>query len=371
MTAPFIVDGHNDLAWQLRLNTRYTNLDISTPRPELHTDIERLRRGNVGLQFWSAFVPSNLSGKDAAIDTLQQIDVIHTLIEQHPELELADTAEDVLRLVGGGAIAGLIGIEGGHCIADDLAVLRTFRRFGARYMTLTHNDNNAWAESATGAPDVEGLTAYGELVVAEMNRIGMLVDLSHVSDRTAKRALEITEVPAIFSHSNCHALVQHPRNVTDERMRQLQGNGGVLMLSFVPAFVSQQVADYEAAEAEFAESIGVTEEYSDYEPRLAQWQHEALDRWGAANPRPLATIEDVADHVCHARDIIGVEHLGLGSDFDGIDVTPVGLEDASCYPALLSLLGERGWNDEELALLAHGNLLRVLAESDRFVASLG
>ncbi|MDA3147856.1 dipeptidase [Leucobacter sp. UCMA 4100] len=366
-SAPFIVDGHNDLAWQLRVRERYSNLNIASPRPELHTDLVRLQQGNVGLQFWSAFVPSHLSGRKAAVATLQQIDAIHTLIETHEELVLVDDAEAVRQAVGQGRIAGMIGVEGGHCIDSDLALLRIFRKLGVRYMTLTHNDDCGWAESATGAAEVAGVSAYGEIVIREMNRIGVLVDLSHVSDRSAERALKMTQTPAIFSHSNCQSLVKHPRNVSDQRLLQLRENGGVLMLSFVPAFVNQAVADYERAYAEFSESISVTEEYADYAPRLDQWKHEALERWRATHPKPVATIDDVVDHICHARDVLGIEHVGLGSDFDGVDSMPRGLEDVSCYPELLDKLQRRGWSSNDLSQLAHENVLRVLDENDEFV----
>ncbi len=328
-----IFDGHNDLPHALRERYDYSieAAHLETGNPDLHTDLPALRSGEVGAQFWSVYVPSTLEPADAVVATLEQIDCVHRLVAAFPtDLALATTADDVRRAWESGKIASLMGMEGGHCIAESLGTLRMMRRAGVRYMTLTHNDNTAWAASATGAPAQHGLTGFGRDVVAEMNRIGMLVDLSHVHAQTMHDALDISTAPVIFSHSSCRAVTDHPRNVPDDVLERLPGNGGVQMLTFVPKFVNADAAS-------------------------------APEGSAGANQ---ATIDDVVAHVEHAREVVGVDHIGLGGDFDGIPAGPQGLQRVSDYPHLLDALRGRGWSDLELSKLTSGNILRVLQEVD-------
>lgn len=324
-----VLDGHNDLPYALRENYAY-NLDaarLGEGNPALHTDIPSLRAGNVGAQFWSVYVPSTLTPADAVVATLEQIDCVHRLVEAFPEdLQLAVTAEDVRSAHQAGKIASLMGMEGGHSIAESLGTLRMMRRMGVAYMTLTHNDNTPWAASATGEPVGHGLTDFGREVIREMNRIGMLVDLSHVHTRTMHDALDISTAPVIFSHSSCRAVTEHPRNVPDDVLERLPGNGGVQMITFVPKFIDQEAAAA-PEDAEVARRVGV---------------------------------EDVVSHIEHARDVVGVDHIGLGGDYDGVPVTPTGMERVSCYPRLMEALKARRWSEAELSKLASGNALRVL-----------
>ncbi|MGZ4429944.1 MAG: dipeptidase, partial [Nocardioidaceae bacterium] len=351
-----VVDGHNDLPYALRELSGY-DLDATDPcRPlnRTHTDLPRLRAGRVGGQFWSVYVPTSFAGAAAVTGTLEQIDAVRRIVARAPQdLVLCRTAGEAERAIDEGRIASFIGMEGGHCIDGSLGVLRQMYELGARYMTLTHNDNTPWADSATDMPACGGLTGLGVEVVREMNRLGMLVDLSHVSPATMHAALDATEAPVVFSHSSCRALVDHPRDVPDDVLRRLPANGGVLMVTFVPAFVSQECADWDAAVA--AEMVQRGERPSDWEARMA-----ATAAYAQRVPRPRATVSQVADHVEHARSVAGTDHVGLGGDYDGVDQLPLGLEDVAAYPVLLAELVERGWTDDELGALACRNVLRVL-----------
>jgi len=342
-----LIDGHNDLPYALRQRGHDADEpDIARARPELMTDIPRLRQGRVGGQFWSVYVPSSLAGDAAVTATLEQIDAVHRMVARYPDVfALARTADEVERAFAGGRIASLIGMEGGHSIGGSLGVLRMMYALGARYMTLTHNDNTPWADSATDAPEHGGLTAFGEEVVAEMNRLGMLVDCSHVSAATMADALRVGTAPVIFSHSSCRAVCDHPRDVPDEILARLPANGGVAMVTFVPAFVSQEYADWV----------------------------QARDRDGAPgyeerHPPPEVTVAQVADHVDHVRDVAGPAHIGVGGDYDGVGRQPRGLADVSCYPALFAELARRGYTDAELAAIAGGNVLRALRGAERAAA---
>lgn len=347
---PFVLDGHNDLPWALRegFGSDPARAGLAAGQPVLHTDLPRLRAGGVGAQFWSVYVPSSSTGPEAVVATFEQLDVLRRILATHPgEFSWTPTAAAVRDAVAAGRIASLAGAEGGHSIGSSLAVLRELRRAGVAYLTLTHNDNTPWAASATGVPVEFGLTGFGRDVVAEMNRIGMLVDLSHVHDRTMHDALDTTSRPVVFSHSSCRAVTDHPRNVPDGVLERLPANGGVLMVTFVPAFVSQACADHALAAAA--------------QERLLE--PGEFQTWLRANPRPVASLGDVVAHLEHAREVVGPDHLGLGGDYDGTDVLPAGLEDVSGYPRLLAALAERGWSPPDLEALAHGNALRVLEQA--------
>lgn len=362
-----VFDGHNDLAWALRERCDYDldAMDIARNQPSLHTDIARLRAGGVGAQFFSVFVPGTLPGPEAVVATLEQIDCVRRIVAKYPEtFRAARSAGEVRAAVADHRIAALMGAEGGHSIAGSLAVLRTLRALGVAYMTLTHNQNLPWADSATDAPVLGGLSDFGRQVVAEMNRIGMLVDISHVAPGTMRDAIDASRAPVIFSHSSCRALCDHVRDAPDDVLRALAGNGGVIMLTFVPAFVSQQCADHAAAEAAERTRLGIDDggtagtEASD-PAALAEFE-----RWQQAHPAPTATVGDVADHVEHAREVAGAAHIGIGGDYDGVPALPAGLQDVSCYPTLLIELANRGWSDADLAGLTSGNILRVLDEAE-------
>ncbi|MGI4895768.1 MAG: dipeptidase [Janthinobacterium lividum] len=358
-----VFDGHNDLPWALRdAFDQVPDAHLQTGQPALQTDVPRLRAGGVGAQFWSVYVPSSLPEPQAAVATFEQIDVVHRVLEAHPEVfRWTPTAADVRAAIAAGLIASLPGAEGGHSIASSLGVLRALRRAGVAYLTLTHNDNTAWAASATGEPVDFGLTGFGREVVAEMNRIGMLVDLSHVHERTMHDALDVSTRPVIFSHSCCRAVTDHPRNVPDGVLERLRANGGVLMLAFVPGFVSQSCADHRAAAAEEQLRLGLTG--WPYLPEGDADARTGFQSWLERHPRPAANIADVVAHVEHARDVVGPDHLGLGGDYDGTDELPRGLEDVAGYPRLLQALAERGWSATDLGALTSGNVLRVLEEA--------
>jgi len=353
-----VLDGHNDLPWALRESGDGDPAlaEIAGHVPFAQTDLPRLAAGGVGAQFWSVFVPAQLQGDTAVATTLEQIDLVRRMIACHPDsLELALTAADVRRIMASGKVASLIGAEGGHSIASSLGVLRAMYALGVRYMTLTHNFNVPWADSATDEPACGGLTDFGRDVVAEMQRIGMLVDLSHVSPGTMNDALDVAARPVIFSHSSARAVTDHPRNVPDAVLERLPGNGGVAMVTFVPMFVSAACREWEFAAAQEAERRGI--DFRNLSSRAE------LDDWASEHPMPAATISDVADHVEHVRDVAGIEHVGIGGDFDGTPELPVGLHDVSCYPALFAELLHRGWNEADCGKLASGNILRVLTDT--------
>jgi membrane dipeptidase len=350
-----LVDGHNDLLWQLRVQFGYDldEADLAAGLATTHTDLPRLRAGGVGAQFWSVWVPSHLPPVEAVTGTLEQIDAAHAMISRYPgTLGAATTADEVDQVFASGRVASLLGMEGGHSIGNSLGTLRAMYALGARYMTLTHNDNLPWADSAADVPACGGLTRFGVEVVREMNRLGMLVDLSHVAPSTMDAALDATEAPVIFSHSSARALCDHPRDVPDSVLQRIPGNGGVVMVTFVPYFLTD-------AAREWHDRCTAEETRRDVEWASAPRRAAVMAEWLADNPMPLVTVADVADHVDHVRDVAGVDHVGIGGDFDGVHDVPAGMEDVSCYPVLLAELADRGWSDAELVSLAGGNVLRV------------
>ncbi|KOG35298.1 dipeptidase [Streptomyces resistomycificus] len=355
-----VVDGHNDLPWALREQVRYDldARDIATDQgAHLHTDIPRLRAGGVGAQYWSVYVRSDLP--DAVPATLEQIDCVRQLLARYPDdLRAARTAADMEEARAEGRIASLMGAEGGHSIADSLATLRGLYALGVRYMTLTHNHNVAWADSATDEPGVGGLSAFGREVVREMNREGMLVDLSHVAATTMRDALDATAAPVIFSHSSSRAVCDHPRNIPDDVLERLPANGGVAMVTFVPKFVLQAAVDWTVAADENMRAHGFHHLATTPE---AMKVHRAFEE---RTPRPVATVSTVADHLDHMREVAGVDHLGIGGDYDGTAFTPDGLGDVSGYPNLLAELLDRGWSKADLAKLTWQNAVRVLGAAE-------
>ncbi len=360
-----LIDGHNDLPWALRegFDRQLSQVDLAADLRQIeaptHTDLDRLEAGGVGGQFWSVYVPVSFEGATAVQAVIEQIDIVHRMAAQYPQaFEVALTADDLERVHASGKIASLVGIEGGHSIGGSLAVLRMLYDLGARYMTLTHWRYNAWADAATSEPKHDGLNAFGSEVVREMNRLGMLVDLSHVADTTMHDALDVAEAPVIFSHSSARGLNGHPRNVPDEILARLPKNGGVVMVTFVPSFISESVRQHEATRA--AEEARL-EVLHIGDPTGVE---AAMDAWDDAHPRPTATLAEVADHIDHVRDIAGVDHVGIGSDYDGISSVPIGLEDTSCFPALLGELLRRGWSMEDLGKLAGNNVLRVMRAAE-------
>ncbi len=371
-----VFDGHNDLAWALRQQVSYdlSQRDIAVRQQALQTDIPRLRAGGVGAQFFSVYVPGTLEGGRAVTATLEQIDCVTQIVAAYPDtFAAARTADDVRAAMAGGRIAALLGAEGGHSIDSSLGALRMLRRLGVSYMTLTHNQNVPWADAATDVPVVGGLNDFGRDVVAEMNRIGMLVDISHTAPTTMHAALDVSRAPVIFSHSSCRALTDHVRNVPDDVLGRLAANGGIVMITFVADFVSQECADHSAADDAERHALGLDKvtiytesSEEDHEPEAAA----ELARWRRENPQPTATLAQVADHVDHAREVTGPAHVGIGGDFDGTDSLPIGLTDVSMYPALLAELADRGWSDADLRALTSGNILRVLQDAEE-VAEAG
>jgi len=359
-----LIDGHNDLPWALRGRAQgdvsQVRFDLDAPAEGLHTDLPRLAAGRVGAQFWSVYVPARLAGDAAVTAVLEQIDVARRLIARYPEaLGLALTADDVERVFASGRVASLLGAEGGHAIAGSLGVLRMLYALGVRYLTLTHNANTGWADAATDEPQAGGLSEFGRDVVREMQRIGMLVDLSHVSVSTMHQALDVAGAPVIFSHSSTRALCDSPRNVPDDVLARLAGNGGVCMVTFVPGFVSQECADWMAGLKAEAARRGL-------DPKDLSKLFSIQPEWERDHPVPQATLTQVADHVDHVRQVAGVEHVGLGGDFDGTGEVTVGLEDVSTYPALFAELLRRGWTEADCAALAGGNLLRTLRAAEAY-----
>jgi membrane dipeptidase len=354
-------DGHNDYPWEVRQRAGKdpARLDIRNARTDTMTDIPRLRQGGVGAQFWSVYVPSAFAGQQAVTATLEQIDIVHRMIARYPDdLALALTADDVQRIFEEGRVASLIGMEGGHSIDSSLGALRMFARLGARYMTLTHSKNVPWADSATDTPEHGGLTKFGEDVIAEMNRLGMLADLSHVSEDTMEDVLRVTRAPVIFSHSSARALCDHPRNVPDAILRQLPKNGGVVMVSFVPGFTTPEASAWDAAQdAEHARLEKLT-------PDDEAAVRAGVAAWAAGHPRPKVTVAQVADHIDHVRSVAGINHVAYGSDFDGITAAPDGLEDVSKFPALTAELLRRGYTELEVKKVLGLNLLRVMRAAE-------
>jgi membrane dipeptidase len=367
-----VIDGHNDLPWEIRSGFDFwrkpLDLDSDTSRLDhkLQTDIPRARRGHLGAQFWSVWIPPELKGDEAIRTTIEEIDIVHRMVERYPNaLEMAGSAADIERIEKAGRIASLIGIEGGGQIGNSPAALRSFYLLGARYMTLTHTSNIDWADSATDDPVHHGLTAFGRAIVHEMNRIGMMIDLAHVSPETMRAALAATKAPVIFSHSSARAILDHPRNVPDDILRLVGANGGVVMVNFYPGFISPAYRG-RAAERD-AETARLANLYSGQPER----RKAGIAAWDLAHPEPPATIADVADHVEHIRDLAGIDHVGIGSDFDGINGTaPQGLEGVDRYPALFRELARRGWSDEALAKLAGRNLLRAMRQAEAVSASM-
>ena len=356
-----LIDGHNDLAWAIR-ESKTAPRDVAAydlrGRTPGHTDLERLKAGQVGAQFWSIYVPGEVKDSGYAKVQLEQFDIARRTIARYPDrLALALSAADIEREFKRGRIASLLGMEGGHVIENSLGALRAYYDLGARYLTLTHNVTLDWADAALDSARHGGLTEFGREVVREMNRMGMLVDLSHVSPGVMSDALDVAEAPVIFSHSSARALTEHGRNVPDSILRRLPKNGGVVMVTFVPAFVSQEVADWEKVADE--ESKRLEAQTSDTVER-----RRLSDEWVAAHPRPQATLAQVANHVDHVRKVAGPDHVAIGSDFDGIEHTPVGLEDAASFPQLFAELARRGWSDEDLRKLAGRNLLRVFRAAE-------
>jgi membrane dipeptidase len=360
-----VIDGHNDLPWAIRAETGGTGdveaYDLRGPTSG-DTDIDRLRAGGVGGQFWSVYVPPSTTG--AARVQLEQIDLARRMIARYPEaLELATTASDIARIMKEGRVASLLGIEGGHAIENSLGALRAYSELGVRYMTLTHSASLDWADSSSEEPRHDGLTRFGEEVVREMNRLGMLVDLSHVSPATMEDALRVSEAPIIFSHSSARAVCDHHRNVPDEILRKLPENGGVVMITFVAAFVSPELAA--ASKPLWKEYEERARGITDTAERTALWREIK-----ARMPKIEVSLGEVADHVEHVRRTAGVDHIGLGGDYDGNDSWPEGLEDVSGYPKLLAELIRRGWSDADLAKLSSGNILRVMEEAEQVSARL-
>jgi len=358
-----LIDGHNDFPWAVRehdASRSLDTLDIRKPQPSIMTDIARLKDGGVGGQFWSVYVPVELQGQAAVTATLEQIDIVHRMVRKYPDtFELALTADDVERIHKAGKIASMIGMEGGHSIDNSLADLRMFHKLGARYMTITHTSNTPWADSATDTPKSGGLSPFGEEVVREMNWLGMLIDLSHVSPDTMEDAIRVSQAPVIFSHSDARALNDHPRNVPDSILQMLPKNGGVIMVTFVPGFVSPKVNAWNKLQTAEQDRLKAAS------PNDAAAVKAGMDKWTAANPAPVATIGEVADHIDHIRKITGIDHIGIGSDFDGITQTVQDLDNVSTYPRLTAELLRRGYSDGDVRKILGLNVLRVMREAEK------
>lgn len=361
-----VVDGHNDLPTQL-LETAGGDperADIAHSQPQFHTDLARLRAGGVGAQFWSAYITIDSIPAGASLrEGIRQVDMVHRLVERYPDFELARSVTDIERIQREGKIASLIGLEGGHAIESTLSALRMFHELGVRYMTLTHNATTAWADAASDHPRHSGLTEFGENVVREMNRAGILVDLSHVSPATMRDAIRVSEAPVIFSHSSARALVDHVRNVPDDVLRMLPDNGGVVMVTFVPQFIATGAVEW----AVRRDSVG---EQARSELDDAGEIQRRIDAWITSNPEPAATIADVANHIDHVRRVAGIDHIGIGSDFDGVASLPAGLEDVSRFPYLFAELLRRGYTDEDLKKISGLNVLRAMRQMEAVSARL-
>ena len=361
-----LIDGHNDLPWEIRgkVDGDLARMDFAGALPEQHTDVPRLRAGGVGGVFWAAYVPVTMIGKGAARFTLDQIDLIHRMTEHSPALEFARTAADVERIHRRGKVASLIGIEGGHAIENSLGALRQFHDLGVRYMTLTHANTIDWADAATDAPRHGGLSRFGEEVVREMNRLGMLVDLSHVSPETMEDAIRVSAAPVIFSHSSARAIADHPRNVPDNVLRMLPRNGGVVMINFYSGFVEPRGA--QIARSMFDVQRGFRQQH----PGNEQAADSAYRAWRRANPVPRGTVGTLADHIDHVVKVAGIDHVGLGSDYDGVTTLPEGMEDVSRFPYLTAELLRRGYSDADVRKVLGGNILRAMRQAEQVAARL-
>ena len=361
-----VIDGHNDLLWTARVLTAYDfdRLDVGAGGTPTHTDLPRMRTGGVGAQFWSVYVPCRLTGDDAVSATLEQIDAARLLTTTYAgQLAWATTADEVEQAWAAGRMASLMGAEGGHSINCSLGTLRQLHALGVRYLTLTHNANTPWADSATDRPVAGGLTTFGREVVREMNRMGMMVDLSHVSPDTMRDALEVAEAPVIFSHSSARAVTDSPRNAPDDVLEAMARGNGVCMVTFVPKFVNAACADWHREMVAAAAADGIPEADG---VRFAAFE----DAWIPDHPQPPATLADVVAHLEHVREVAGIDHVGLGGDYDGVGVLPAGLEDVSTYPALLAALADRGWSADDLSLLTCRNVLRAMREVESVAADL-
>ncbi len=361
-----LIDGHNDLPWEIRDSRTAPRdvdaYDIRQPAPK-QTDLPRMVEGRVGGQFWSIYIPGEIKDSGYARVQLEQFDIARRMIARYPErLRFVTTAAGIESAFKAHRVASLLGMEGGHAIENSLGALRAYYDLGARYMTLTHNVTLDWADAALDSARHGGLTPFGREVVHEMNRLGMIVDLSHVSPGTMSDALDASAAPVIFSHSAARALVDHPRNVPDSILQRLPKNGGVVMVTFVPAFVSPDVAAWDLAETAVRHELRSIADSAE--------RHQRLDEWRAAHPRPRANLTQVADHIEHVRKVAGVDHVGIGSDFDGIEDVPDGLEDSSKFPELFAELIRRGWSDADLTKLAGGNLLRMFRQVETVAAQL-
>ena len=363
-----LVDGHNDLPWQFRekADLSFNKIDIRKLQKGLHTDLPRLRKGGVGAQFWSAYVPASTRKSGIAVrETLEQIDVIHRMVKSYPDdLEMAYTVDDILRIHKKGKIASLIGVEGGHSIDNSLGVLRMYYALGVRYMTLTHSETLDWADSATDKPRNNGLSPFGEQVVREMNRLGMLVDISHVSADTMRHVLRMTRAPVIASHSSAYALANHPRNVPDDVLKLVKKNGGAIMVNFYPGFIVPEAA--RVMKDQFQMARALKKRY----PNEKEFQ-AALEAWFKEHPIPTGSVHEVVDHIEHIIKVAGVDHVGLGSDFDGINAVPRQLEDVSCFPYITQELLNRGHGKEDILKILGGNLLRAFRQAEAVARDAG
>ena len=355
-----LFDGHNDAPYQYRnrVGYKFSELDFyDTTQLEnpMHTDIPRLKEGRVGAQWWSVYVPAGIPEDEAVKRTMEQIDFVYRMAERYPdEFEMAYTADDVERIFDDGKIASLIGMEGGHSIANSLAVLRSFHRLGARYMTITHGRTLDWADAAGDDPRHGGLTEFGEEVIREMNRLGMMVDLSHVTPETMKGAIDVSEAPVMFSHSNARAISGHPRNVPDDVLRMLPEEDGIVMVTFVESFTSEELRQW------YAERNAYREKMESLYPGQPDSINAKTEAWVNENEMPKSTLEQVADHIDHIKNVAGVDYIGIGGDYDGVSSLPLGLEDVSTYPDLFAELLSRGYTEEELEKIAGLNMLRVM-----------
>jgi len=356
-----VIDGHNDLPYQMRkeAESSFDQLDIAQPQPDLHTDIPRLRTGGLGAQFWSAYVPATtIKDGGATRYALEQIDLIHRMVDRYPDtFEMAQTADDIERIHAAGKIASMIGLEGGHGIEESLGTLRMFYTLGVRYMTLTHSDSLSWCDAATDKPISGGLSPFGEEVVLEMNRIGMLVDVSHISADAMRHVLRVSKAPIIASHSGSYTIAQHDRNVPDDVLVSIRDNGGVVMVNFFSGYVEPRAAKIMAemfdAERELRAKYPDEDDYK-----------KAKDAWRKAHPYPSGTIHDLVDHIDHIVKVAGIDHVGLGSDYDGVSRLPEQLDDVSTYPYITQALLDRGYDQESVRKVMGGNVLRAMREAE-------